>query len=347
MAAVCVGLSSATIAQAQDLPDPDGKPADMTKPVKVFIIMGQSNTLEMGQVAGADKDGALEHAVKTAKLYPFLTDAAGAWTKRTDVRNVGVMQKGDSGSVYRNDWLTISGGKIGIEIGIGHQLGNAFDEPVMILKSSIGNRGLGWDLLPPGSERFEFAEGGKTYVYPGYKDEVRHGRWEKGIVPPAPTHTWYAGKQYDDDVANAKKILSELGTYYPAATKFEVAGFIWWQGEKDAGDAGHSTNYEKNLVQLIKQLRKEFESPNAKFVMATIGEVTKESAGNGKLILDAMFAADGESGKHPDFKGNVATVYSHPYANGGSGNGHYSGNAKTYMDVGLKLGEAMVKLIKK
>ena len=34
-----------------ELPDPDGKPADLSKPVKVFIIMGQSNTLEMGRVA--------------------------------------------------------------------------------------------------------------------------------------------------------------------------------------------------------------------------------------------------------------------------------------------------------
>ena len=28
------------------LPDPDGKPADMSKPVKVFILMGQSNVEE-------------------------------------------------------------------------------------------------------------------------------------------------------------------------------------------------------------------------------------------------------------------------------------------------------------
>ena len=28
----------------------------------------------------------------------------------------------------------------------------------MILKSAIGNRALGWDLLPPGSEGFEFTD---------------------------------------------------------------------------------------------------------------------------------------------------------------------------------------------
>jgi hypothetical protein len=37
---------------------------------------------------------------------------------------------------------------------------------------------------------------------------------------------WYAGKQYDDDVANAKKILAELDTYYPGAKSYEVAGIL-------------------------------------------------------------------------------------------------------------------------
>jgi hypothetical protein len=328
---------------AQDLPDPDGKPADMTKPVKVFIVMGQSNTLEMGAVGG-DKDGALEKAVKGENLYGFLTDAEGKWTVRQDVRNVGVMQKGDSANVYRNDWLTISGNKIGIEIGLGHQLGNAVDEPVMILKSSIGNRGLGWDLLPPGSKSFEYTDpkDGKTYVYAGYKESPN--RWEKGTTP-VPIG-WYAGKQWDDDVANAKKVLSELNKYYPDAKGYEVAGFVWWQGEKDCGDNALAAQYEKNLVHLIKTLRTEFDAPKAKFVLATLGEATKGMTDNTGKVLNAHLAVDGEAGKYPEFKGNVATIYSHPMARGGSGNGHYSGNAKVYMDVGLAMGEAMTKLLK-
>ena len=65
-------LLTATVSlMAKDLPDPDGKPADMSKPVKVFLIMGQSNTLEMGKVKG-DKEGALEYAVKEENLYPFM-----------------------------------------------------------------------------------------------------------------------------------------------------------------------------------------------------------------------------------------------------------------------------------
>jgi len=46
-------------------------------------------------------------------------------------------------------------------------------------------------------------------------------------------------------------------------------GFFWWQGDKDRYDAAHAARYEQNLVRLIKQLRKDFNAPKAKFVPAT------------------------------------------------------------------------------
>ena len=89
-------LVALTLSVSAELPDPDGKPADISKPVKVFLIMGQSNTLEMGRVKG-DKEGTLEYAVKTEKLYPFMVDDAGNWTTRKDVRNVHTMGSGGPG----------------------------------------------------------------------------------------------------------------------------------------------------------------------------------------------------------------------------------------------------------
>jgi hypothetical protein len=231
----------------------------------------------------------------------------------------------------------------------------------MILKSCIGNRSLGWDLLPPGSERYKAEvterDGQKVAkVFAGYKD--RPDSWvmdkSKGTATEPPPWLdksgkpidWYAGKQYDDDVSYAKKVLSELDKHYPGATKYEVAGFFFWQGEKDCGNAVHASRYEQNLLRFIKQLRKDFNSPDAKFVLATLGESTKGSRGNGGMVLDAQLAVDGTSGKYPEFKGNVATVYSNPMAQGGSGNGHYGGKAEVYMDVGEAMGRAMVELLK-
>lgn len=344
------GLLTMSSLPAADLPDPDGKPADMSKPVKVFILMGQSNMVGLGKITGADKPGSLEHSVKTEKLYPFLVDDAGNWTERKDLRNVRVMVgKGGGMQVFNNEFMSVKGKTIGPELGIGHPLGNAIDEPVMILKSCIGNRSLGWDLLPPGSEGFEATSVDKktkkevTWQYAGYKQSPN--RWEKGTEPKP--IGWYAGKQYDDDVANAKKVLAELDTYYPGAKGYEVAGFFWWQGEKDCGDPAIAARYEKNLVHLIKSLRKDFNAPNAKFVLATLGESVKgQATGAAGDVLNAQLAVDGKSGKYPEFKGNVATVYSNPLSQGGSGNGHYGGNSRTYMDIGLAMGNAMVELLK-
>ena len=330
---------------AQKLPDPDGKPADMSKPVQVFIIMGQSNTLEMGHVTG-DKDGALEKAVKDEGLYPFLVDDQGNWTTRMDVRNVHTMGSGGPGkaSIKRNDWMGVKGNKIGIEIGIGYELGEAIDAPVLILKSSIGNRSLGWDLLPPGSKSYEFTDpkDGKTYVYAGYGQSPM--KWEKGTEPKP--IGWTAGIQYAGDVARAKDVLANIGDYYPGATKYEVAGFLWWQGDKDRYDAGLASKYGDNLVNLVAALRKEFNAPKAKFVCATLGQTDKDDAtGNEKMIIEGMFALS-DAKKNPELKGDVATVYTHPLSMGSSSNAHYGGNAKTYMNVGLAMGEAMANLIK-
>jgi hypothetical protein len=348
------GLSAADTNQA--IPKPDGKPADMSKPVQVFILLGQSNMVGLGKVKGADIS--LEHAVKEKKKYQYLVDDAGAWLERKDVRFVRYMSgKGP----LNNEWMTVKGNTLGPEFGIGHPLGNAIDAPVMILKCCIGNRALGWDLLPPGSERREFvakdAKGvEKKLVYAGYKDKPEF--WEmdpaKGLkTEPAPwvdkkgkPIDWYAGKQWDSDIGDAKKALADLEKHYPGAKGYEVAGFFFWQGERDAGNAGHAAHYEKNLVAFIKALRKEFNAPNAKFVLATLGESKKGSTGPGGDVLNAHLAVDGNSGKHPEFKGNVATIYTHPMAQGGSGNGHYGGKAEVYMDVGEAMGKAMVELLK-
>lgn len=44
----------------------------------------------------------------------------------------------------------------GPQLAFKHVVGYFHDEPVLLLKACIGNRSLGWVLLPPGSERWEF-----------------------------------------------------------------------------------------------------------------------------------------------------------------------------------------------
>lgn len=332
------------------LPDPDGKPADQTKPVQVFILLGQSNMLGFGRIDPEDQAGTLSHLVKKEGKYPYLIDDQGAWTVRQDVRNVHVMDKRGvdmkdftNFSDVKNEWLTVTKGHIGPEVAFGHLMGELLDEPVLVLKACIGNRSLGWDLLPPGSERYEFE--GKTYA--GYKDNP--GSWVEG--EPKKEVNWYAGRQYDADTAHAKIVLENLEKYYPGyqGQGYEIAGFVYWQGHKDQ-NAAHASRYEQNLVHLIKTLRKDFNAPDAKFVIATIGFDGEKLSGHGLTVAEAQLAVDGQSGKHPEFKGNVKTIDARPFwkdkSESPSGAGyHYNHNAETYMEVGNALGRAMAELL--
>jgi hypothetical protein len=258
----------------------------------------------------------------------------GQWVARDDVYYKGVV------TATGSHWLGVKGGRLGPELGFGHAVGEHHDDPVLILKTSQGNRSLGWDFLPPGSKRYEY--GGK--VYAGYKESPLS--WDKGSEPEP--IEWYAGKQYDDCFQAAHEVLDNFDKNFPhwKGRGYEIVGFAWWQGDKDRYNDAHARKYEQNLVHLIKTLRSEFKAPKAKFVVATLGQTAKESAeGTEKLILEAQLAVDGSSGKYPEFEGNVSTVYTHPLSQGGASNSHYNGNAQTYMDVGIGMGEAMAKLL--
>jgi hypothetical protein len=170
--------------------------APAEKTVKVFVLLGQSNMVGMGRVQGADTDGTLEHAVKFKQRYPFLIDSSGNWKSVINkrVRNVFIMGSGTgTGKLQKNDWLTVDHtNKIGPEIGIGYELGKWLTESnlcpcneqddILILKSCIGNRSLGWDLLPTDSPFFEYTDEKKrVWHYAGYRESPN--RWEKGTKP--------------------------------------------------------------------------------------------------------------------------------------------------------------------
>jgi autotransporter-associated beta strand protein len=167
------------------LPDPDGSSGTGTKPVKVFILSGQSNMVGFGRVAGSQAD-TLQNLTQTEKKFPNLITSTNAWTVRNDVLYRGVISALGNGPLEPG--FGESEDSFGPELGFGHVVGYYHDEPVLIIKTSIGNRSLGWDYLPPGSPRYTYS--GTTYA--GYGDYVKSPG--SNTVPAA----WYAGKQYDD-----------------------------------------------------------------------------------------------------------------------------------------------------
>lgn len=305
---------------------------------KIVYLTDRANGL--GWIARVDIPGTLATVVKQNGKYPFLIDKSGNWAKRDDVWYRGVV------TATGNKWLSVDCGagknRIGPELGFGHVMGDFHDEPVLLLKASQGNRSLGWDYLPPGSKRFE-SEG---YVYAGYQDSP--ARWEKG-TEPKPIN-WYAGKQYDDCFQAAHKVLENFDKEFPhwKGRSYEIAGFVWWQGHKDGGEP-YASRYESNLVHLIKTLRKEFDAPDAPFVVGTIGFGGWQMSGPHKTVADAQLAVSGDTGKYPEFQGNVLTVETRDFwreadvspRNQGF---HYNQNAETYLNVGQAFGKGMIKL---
>jgi len=308
-------------------------------PFKITFLTRAANGL--GWVWRTDIPGLLTTLVHKDKKFPHLIDDEGNWTVRNDVMYKGVVSATARGLLT----VGLQGNTIGPELQFGHIMGYYHDEPVLLIKASIGNRSLGWDILPPGSKRFTYD--GRTYA--GYKDTP--ASWVEG-EPKKPVN-WYAGKQYDDFVREIHGVLDNFDTLFPHYRDqgYEIAGFVWWQGHKD-GNPAHASRYELNLVNLIKSLRAEFKAPKAPFVLATIGFGGWDMAGPHLTVANAQLAVSGQTGKYPEFAGNVLTVESRDFwrdvsvspSNQGY---HYNRNAETYMLVGDALGRAMVELLEK
>jgi hypothetical protein len=82
----------------------------------------------------------------------------------------------------------------------------------------------------------------------GYHDSPE--KWMANKPQPPPI-AWYAGLQYDGDIARANAALKNLSTYYPSTppnTCYQIAGFFWWQGDKDSRDMYAHKQSAKALV---------------------------------------------------------------------------------------------------
>ena len=295
----------------------------------------------LGWYTRTDIPGTLTTLVKTNGKFPHLVDENGNWIERNDVWYKGLV------TATANQWLSIGCGatsnQIGPELQFGHIIGHYHDEPVIVLKTSQGNRSLGWDFLPPGSQSFTYE--GRTYA--GYGDSIPS--WTD--KDPGKKVDWYGGLQYDQCFKAVHEVLDDFGNQFPQYKDqgYEIAGFVWWQGHKD-GNAAHASRYEQNLVALIKHLRSEFKAPKVPFVISTIGFGGWEMAGPHLAVANAQLAVSGEQKKYPEFIGNVLTVESRDFwkdaAISPRDQGfHYNGNAETYMMVGDALGRGMVGLL--
>ncbi|SVC19488.1 uncharacterized protein METZ01_LOCUS272342, partial [marine metagenome] len=128
-------------------------PASSSSAVQVFILAGQSNMEGQGVV---DLDhprdynggkGILNRVMvnpKNAGRYVHLKDAEGKWTVRDDVfvrfRNRSGVMAGGLTIGFTGYGSQNSRHHIGPELQIGHRLGDAIEEPVLLIKTAWGGK---------------------------------------------------------------------------------------------------------------------------------------------------------------------------------------------------------------
>ncbi|MDP6722536.1 MAG: sialate O-acetylesterase, partial [Pirellulaceae bacterium] len=212
-----------------------------------------------------------------------------------------------------------NGKSIGPELGFGHVLGTFHDEQVLLIKTAQGNRALGFDFRPPSSGR------------------------------NAPDNKFEA-IEYKLMVEGVRKTLDNIDKVVPGykGQGYEIAGFAWFQGHKDSFTESLIVEYEKNLVNLINDVRKEFKKPKLPAVVATIGFGGHNMQEKFVRILNAQMAV-GDAKKHPEYADNVATVDTRDFwrevdESPKGEDYHYNRNAETYVLIGDALGRAMVGL---
>ncbi|MCL4202261.1 MAG: sialate O-acetylesterase [Pirellulaceae bacterium] len=284
-------------------------------PVKVFILAGQSNMEGHGKVnaeAGANEGkGSLEWLAKnpeTAAAFKHLVAADGQWVAREDVQ---IWYLGRTGNLRPG--FGFREGYIGPELGFGHVVGEAFDEPVLLVKLAWGGKSLGKDFRPPSS-------GGEV------------------------------GPYYQEVLKLTKEVLTDAAKLFPqfADRKLELVGFGWHQGWNDRVNQAFNDAYEENMANFIRDIRKDLGAPELPFVIAETGMSGWEETHPRALSLMKAQAAIAQ---RAEFQGNVAFVgtrdFYRPKEASPSGQAyHWNSNAETYYRIGEAMGKAMLELVK-
>jgi alpha-galactosidase len=326
-----LSLSSVLFAAAL-LAAPAG--AEEKRPIKVFILAGQSNMQGHGRIA-MGKDGDLDYAAKQEQ-FAYLKKG-DKWVERDDV---WYYHKPGRGDVVKGNLKPGQGGRadsIGPELAFGHVMGNHFDEPVLLIKTAWGGQAIAMTFRPPSSGL--------------PKDDVLRAMHEKAKKKnPDLTLDEFKnifGSRYRQSLAEVRDTLKHLKDRCPAyeGQGYEIAGFFWHQGWNDATRRDFAEAYEVNMTNFIKDMRKDLGNEKLPFVIATSGMGGPDATGVAGYLGKSIEPAQVAASKKYEHCTAVSTRHFQKHKPGRQ-KSHWHNSAESYCLVGDAAAKAMIEILK-
>lgn len=312
------------------------------KPVKVFILAGQSN------MEGKAKVKLLEYQIQqpvTRDLFAAL-QKDGKWLQRNDVWIKFLDRKGKLTVGYG------SPGCIGPELGFGMVVGDRYDEPVLLIKTAWGGRSLWRDFRPPSAGM------PADSVLEKMLADARKRKPEttmEQIKEPF-------GASYREMIKEVNSTLGNLKTLFPEyqGQGYELAGMVWFQGWNDMINDQYTAQYAENFAHFVQDVRKDFHAPALPIVVGQMGVGGSEPDAHVRKFKEAQAAAQAL----PQMS-NVVLVKTDPFWDttadatfkkgwrqnqeewdkvGSDYPYHYLGSVKTMYAIGRAFGDAMLRL---
>jgi len=286
------------------------------KPLKVFILAGQSNMQGHAKVSTFEF---MADDPKTAPLLHLMRNADGTpkVCEKVWITSVGCLGDAYTDLNEQTGKLTAGFGagddKIGPEFTFGLTMEKLLGEPILIIKTSWGGRSLHTDFRPPSAGRYAWSD----YELNEYKqrgDDLSQIKSEKNEA---------TGKYYREMIKHVRHVLGDIQRVVPEYNEeqgYELAGFVWFQGfndlvsdwtyDKQMQPEGYDL-YGELLTHLIRDVRKDLSAPELPFVIGVIGI---GGAKEGEKPPQRYFRqAQVASTTRPEFRGKVIAVQTAPF----------------------------------
>jgi serine/threonine protein kinase len=320
-------------------------PGTVDRPVKVFILAGDSN------MAGRAKTRLLKtNPARTKEYFQHLLNENRTLVVREDVWVKNLTRKGNLTPGYG-----FSSEDFGPELEFGHVVGDHFDEQVLLIKTCFGGpHQLSAEFRPPSCG---------TAPLPIVEDMLKDLKSQNPNATLADAEA-RSGVMYRDMLAEVRQTLANLGEHFPAYRNqgYEIAGFVWFSGWTDMVHVHYTHGYSSYLASLIRDVRTDLKTTDLPFVVGQMGVHGGSTPGTRELNFRSQQASVGD---FPEFVGNVKVVATDPFWDheaeavykkgwrdhvddwelvGSDHPYHYLGSAKTIVFIGRAFGEAIIEL---